>query len=72
MNKFTDLLNARTATDVIVMQANLAKSALAYVPNEDFRAKLASAIEINAAFATAFWDSIYAYNDALKSKVLAV
>ena len=71
MLKYTDFTSLKTPTDVIVFNTNLVKSTLAYVPNEELRAKLNAAVEMNAALATAFWDAIFAYGDALKTKVLA-
>jgi hypothetical protein len=70
MLNYMDFTKLETPAEVIAMQANLAKTALAYIPNEDIRAKLSTAVEVNAALATAVWDAFFAYGDALKTKVL--
>ena len=71
MLNFTDFSKMKTPTDVIAFQTNMAKSVLAYVPNEEVRAGLTSVLEMNAALASAVWDAYFSYADALKSKVLA-
>jgi hypothetical protein len=72
MLNFTDFTKFKTPTDVILFQANLAKSTLAFVPDENLRARLNTAIEMNAALATAFWDALLTYGTTLKAEVLEV
>jgi len=71
MLKSVDFSKFQTPTDVILFQTNLAKTALAYVPNEEVRTRLSTIVEMNAALATSFWDAVTAYSDSLKTKVFA-
>jgi len=71
MFNMTDFAKLKTPTDVILFQTNVAKSFLAYVPNEEVRSTLATLVEMNAALASAVCDAFVTYGTELKAKTVA-
>lgn len=70
MLNFTDFTSIKSPKDVIALQANAARSVLAYVPVEAVRTQLSNVVDLNETLASSIFDAYAAYGDAVKAKVL--
>lgn len=70
MLNFTEFTKVKTPAELVSMQTNAVRSALAYVPVEALRAQLSDVVDMNEKLAITVLDAYTAYGESIKAKVL--